>query len=155
MNRPTSMTVAVVVAFSGAIILALISFAFLLVGGMVATGGDSGDAVSSAITGMAVAGGFSLLILASGIAYLAIELRRLREWPRAAFVASVVAGVEAGLRSVRSWVNHIRTVGFPWRNMHADPSPAPRSKMDALFSRSKSVVARIDPPFESHPRIHS
>jgi hypothetical protein len=118
MNRPTSVTVAAVVAFSGAIILALISFVFLLVGGMVATGGDSGDAVSSAITGMAVAGGFSLLILASAAACLAIGLWELREWPRAALVASVVAGFEAGLRAFRSLLNHTRTVGLAWRNKH-------------------------------------
>ena len=77
MNRPTSVTVTAVVAFSGAIMLALISFAFLLVGGMVATADDSGDAVSSAITGMAVAGGFSLLILASATGCLAIGVLRV------------------------------------------------------------------------------
>ncbi len=113
MNRPTSVTVAAVAAFSGGIVLALISFASLLVGGMVATGGDNGDPASIAITGMAIAGGFSLLILASGIACLAIELRGLREWPRAAFVAPVVAGIRSRLRSVLSWVNHTWTVRFP------------------------------------------
>ena len=121
MNRPTSMTVAAVVAFSGAIILALISFAFLLVGGMVATGGDSGDAVSSAITGMAVAGGFSLLILASVTGCLAIGVLELREWPRSAFVASVVAAVGPRFRNAISWVNHTWTVGFPSRNKHRRP----------------------------------
>jgi hypothetical protein len=116
MNRPTSLTVVAVAAFCGGIILALISFAFLLVGGMVATGGDNGDPASVAITGMAIAGGFSLLILASVVACLAIGLWELREWPRAASVESVVAGVGAGLRNFRSLLNHTHTVGLPWRN---------------------------------------
>ncbi len=50
MNRPISVTVVAVAALSGAIILALISFAFLLVGGMVLTGAERGDPVSVAIS---------------------------------------------------------------------------------------------------------
>jgi hypothetical protein len=113
MNRHTSITVVEVVAFCGATLLALISFVFLLVGGIVVTGGVSGDPVSVAITGMAFAGGFSLLILASVTACLAIGIRELHEWPQAADVASAVAGFRSGWHSVVTWVNHAWTVRFP------------------------------------------
>jgi hypothetical protein len=121
MNRPTSVTVVAAAAFSGAILLALTAFAFLLVGGMVVTGADRGDPVSVAIVGMAVAGGFSLLILGSAVACLAIGLWELRAWPSAAFVAPAVADVWSRLHSLLSRINHTWTVGFPPRNKNRRP----------------------------------
>lgn len=121
MNRPISVTVVAVAALSGAIILALISFAFLLVGGMVLTGAERGDPVSVAIAGMAVAGGFSLLILGSAIACLAIGLWELRAWPSAAFFGSAFADVRSRLRGVLAWINHTSTVGFASRNKNRRP----------------------------------
>jgi hypothetical protein len=112
MKRPTSITVVEVVAFCGAAFLALTSFAFLLVGGIVVTGGVSGDPVSVAITGIAIAGGFSLLILAGVTACLANEVRELHEWPRAAEMASVAAGIRSRWHSVVSWVSHTWTLRF-------------------------------------------
>ena len=121
MNRPISVAVGTIAAMSGAIILALTSFAFLLVGGMVVTGADRGDPVSVAITGMAVAGGFSLLILGSAIACLAIGLWELRAWPSAAFFGSAFADVGSRLRSVLTWINHTGTLAFPSRNKNRRP----------------------------------
>jgi len=53
--------------------------------------GETGGPVLVAISGMAVADGFSLLVLASVAACLAISVRELCEFPRAAFALSVVA----------------------------------------------------------------
>lgn len=113
MNRPISITVVEVVAFCGATLLALTAFAFLFVGGIVVTGGVIGDPVSAAITGMAIAGGFSLLIVSSAVACVAIGMRELHEWPRAAEVASAVAGLRSRWHSLVSWVSHTWTVRFP------------------------------------------
>ncbi len=108
MTRTTGVTVAAVLTYSGAIVLALGSFAFFLVGVMVATGEESGQPVSIAIVGMALAGGFSLLILALVATWLAMNAGELREWARTASLTAIVARVaqtcrSASLATCRSW----------------------------------------------------
>ena len=89
---------AAVLTFSGAMILALGSFAFFLVSVMVATGDERGEPVSVAIAGMAVAGGFSLLILAGVAGWMAMNAGELREWAGTVSVTAMVASVERKLR---------------------------------------------------------
>jgi hypothetical protein len=72
MKRPTGVTILAVLTFCSATILALGSFDFFFIAVMGLTSGDAGQPVSLAIVGMGVAGGFSLLVLASLAACLAI-----------------------------------------------------------------------------------
>jgi hypothetical protein len=112
MNRPTGVTVAAALTFSGAMILALGSFGLFLVGVMVATGDESAAPVSVAITGMAVAGGFLLLILAVVAGWMAMNAGELREWSRTISLTSTAASMERRSRNVfaalgalrRSWL---------------------------------------------------
>jgi|ERR1700675_954765 hypothetical protein len=100
MNRPMGERVAAVLAFCGAMILALGSCAFFAVSVMVATGDERGAPVSVAMTGMAIAGGFLLLILASVAGWAAMNVGELREWARTASisVAAIVASVDRKFR---------------------------------------------------------
>lgn len=98
MKRPTGEKVAAVLTFSGAMILALASCAFFIVSVMVATGDERGDPVSVAIIGMAIAGGFLLLILAGVAGWVAMNVGEVREWARAISVQAMVASVERRLR---------------------------------------------------------
>src|SRR5580693_5922218 len=96
MNRPSGERVAAVLTFSGAMILALGSFAFFVVSVMVATGDERGEPVSVAIAGMAIGGGFLLLILSGVAGWVAMNVGELREWARTASisVAAMAATVE-------------------------------------------------------------
>jgi hypothetical protein len=100
MNRPTGERVAAVLTFSGAMILALGSLAFFVVSVMVATGEERGEPVSVAIAGMAIAGGFLLLILSGVAGWVAMNIGELREWARTASIslAAMTATVERKLR---------------------------------------------------------
>jgi hypothetical protein len=93
MKRPTGVTIVAVFTFFGAVILALGSIAFFCVAAMGMTGADAGDPVSVAIAGMAVAGGFSLLVLAGVAGCLTIGVLKLREWARIVSIASIAAGI--------------------------------------------------------------
>lgn len=93
MKRPMGVTIVAVFTFWGAVILALGSVALFCVAAMGMTGTDAGDPVSVAIAGMAVAGGFSLLVLAGVAVCLAIGVLRLREWARVVSIASIAAGI--------------------------------------------------------------
>lgn len=135
MNRPTGVTIAGVLTFSGALILALGSCVFFVVGVMVATGDESSAPVSVAITGMALAGGFMLLTLAGAAGWIALNAWELREWARTVSFAGipasmgrrsrgmsvdVAASVERGLRGVSAGVRRgeeflrRRAQEFPW-----------------------------------------
>jgi hypothetical protein len=100
MNRPTGVTVAAVLTFSGAMVLALGSCAFFVVGVMVATGDERTAPVSVAITGMALGGGFMLLILAGAAGWVALNAGELREWARTVSLAGMAASVGPKLRGM-------------------------------------------------------
>jgi hypothetical protein len=135
MNHPRGVTVAAVLTFSGATILTLGSCAFFVVGVMVATGDERTAPVSVAITGMALGGGFMLLILAGAAGWVALNAGELREWGRTVsfagtagsvqerlrgMSAAISAGVEQGLRGVSAAVRRgeeflrRRAQEFPW-----------------------------------------
>ena len=80
MKRPTGVTLIAILMVGVAAILALGCFASFFIAGMGITDAVSADAVSAAITGMALGGGFSLLILAGVAAGLAMAVFNLQEW---------------------------------------------------------------------------
>jgi len=96
MTHRSGERVAAVLTFSGAMILALGSFGFFVVSVMVATGDERGEPVSVAIAGMAIGGGFLLLILSGVAGWVAMNVGELREWARTASisVAAMAATVE-------------------------------------------------------------
>jgi|SRR5580693_466561 len=99
-KRPTGVTIIAVLTFCGAAILALSSFGFFLIAVMGTTSKDGRQPVSAAIDGMGVAGGFSLLVLASVAACLAIGVLKLCEWARIVSIASVAAGIGCTIFSI-------------------------------------------------------
>jgi hypothetical protein len=98
-NRSTGVTVAAVLTFSGAMILALASCSFFVVGVMVATGDERTAPVSRAITGMALGGGFMLLILAGAAGWVALNALELREWARTVSFAGIPSSIGRELRA--------------------------------------------------------
>src|SRR5271156_2912649 len=100
MNRPSGVTVAAVLTFSGATLLALTSRAFLVVGVMVVTGDEGRAPVSQAIAGMALAGAFLLLILALAAGCVALHARELRDWARTLSFTEIAASAAGRMRSV-------------------------------------------------------
>jgi hypothetical protein len=102
MKRPTGVTVAAVLTFCGAMLLALGSCAFFVVGVMVATGEDRKEPVSVAIAGMGVAGGFLLLILAGAAGWMAMNADEVYEWLRTISIYATGARIEERLRGVLS-----------------------------------------------------
>src|SRR6204780_2024597 len=104
MNRSTGATVAAVLTFSGAMILALGSCAFFVVGVMVATGDERGAPVSVAITGMALGGGLMLLILAGAAGWMALNAGELLEWARTVSFAGIAAMLERPLSGLSAAV---------------------------------------------------
>ena len=79
-KRPAGVTIIAVLTFCGAVVLALSSFSFFLIAVMGTTSKDGRQPVSAAIDGMGVAGGFSLLVLASVAACLGdwgVEIARM------------------------------------------------------------------------------
>jgi hypothetical protein len=112
MNRPTGVTVAAVLTFSGAMILALTSCAFFVVGVMVVTGDEGRAPVAEAIAGMALAGGFSLLILAAVAGYMAFNIVELRDWARTISLTEITASTRERLRSALASIAEIRRAWF-------------------------------------------
>jgi len=112
MNRPSGERVVAVLTFSGAMILALGSLGFFLVSILAATGDERGEPVSVVIAGMAVAGGFLLLILAGVTGWVAMNVGGLREWARTASisVAAMAASVERKWRSGSIAARHFRSL---------------------------------------------
>jgi hypothetical protein len=123
-NRPTGERVAAVLTFSGAMVLALASCAFFVVGAMVATGDERTAPVSVAITGMALGGSLMLLILAGAAGFVAMNVQELREWARRVSFAEMAASVECEseslMRGTSAAVRHCgdflrrRAQEFPW-----------------------------------------
>jgi hypothetical protein len=144
MNRSTGVTVAAVLTFSGAMILALGSCAFFVVGVMVATGDEGGAPVSVAITGMALGGGFMLLILAGAAGWIALNAGEVREWARTLSFAGMAASIERGMRGVSAAV----------RQRRASAAAGPRLPMGATpvslnSKRGSPASLRLFPSFRS------
>ena len=112
MNRPIGVTVAAVLTFSGAILLALASCAFFVVGVMVVTGDEGRAPVSIAIAGMALAGAFMLLILALAAGCAAMNARELRDWARTVSLTEIVAGIRENLLSIFASIAAVRRAWF-------------------------------------------
>jgi hypothetical protein len=93
MNRSTGDTVAAVLTFCVAVILALASLGFFAVCVLAATGDERTAPVSVAITGMTAAAGFMLLILAAAAWLVAMNTGELREWSQTVSVPA--AGISA------------------------------------------------------------
>jgi hypothetical protein len=92
MKRPAGLTVIGVVMVGAAAVLALGCMASFLIAAMGISEGLSGDAASNAIIGMAMGGGFSLLILAIVAACLADGMFKMRRWAWSLSIAWI--GVE-------------------------------------------------------------
>jgi hypothetical protein len=120
MNRPAGERVAAVLTFSGAMFLASASCAFFVVGVMVATGDERTAPISVAISGMALGGGFMLLILAGAAGLVAMNAGELREWARTVSFTAMAASEERRLRGMSAAVRHCgeflrrRAHEFPW-----------------------------------------
>jgi hypothetical protein len=99
-KRPTGVTIIAVLTLCGAAILALGSFGFFFVAVMGMSGGDAGQPTSVAIAGMGIAGGCSLLILASVTVCLAIGVLKLREWAWIVSIASNAVGIGCTILSL-------------------------------------------------------
>jgi hypothetical protein len=110
MNRPSGERVAAVLTFSGAVILALGSFGFFAVSVMVATGDERGEPVSVAIAGMAIGGGFLLLILSGVAGWVAMNIGELRERARTVSLAAIVASVEGKLHGALVAARHAEEI---------------------------------------------
>jgi hypothetical protein len=106
-KRPMGVTVVAVLTFSGAVILALGSFAFFCIAAMAMTGGDAGERISIALTGMGIAGGFSLLVLAGVAASLALGVLKLREWARVVSIASIGVGIAFAILSLFAFRRYV------------------------------------------------
>jgi hypothetical protein len=106
MNRPSGERVLAVLTFSGAMILALGSFGFFVVSVMVATGDERGEPVSVAIAGMAIGGGFLLLILSGVAGWVAMNIEELRALARTVSLAAIVASVEGKLHGALVAARH-------------------------------------------------
>jgi hypothetical protein len=106
-KRPTGVTIIAVLTFFGAAVLALGSITFFFVAVLGMTGGDGGDPVSVAIAGMGVAGGFSLLILASVGGCLAIGVLELQEWARIVSIASIAAAIGCTILSLFAFRRYV------------------------------------------------
>ena len=107
MKRPIGVTIIAVLNFFAATVLALGSIAFFFVAVLGMTGGDAGDPVSMAIAGMGVAGGFSLLVLASLGACLAIGVLELQEWARIVSIASIAAAIGCTILSLFAFRRYV------------------------------------------------
>jgi len=89
MKRPTGVTLIAVLLAGVAAMLALSCVAALCIAVIVMTGGVSRDPVSTAITGMAIGGGLSSIILGSAAAYVAMALFELRQWAWSASIGAI------------------------------------------------------------------
>jgi hypothetical protein len=112
--------------------LALASFGFLVIGVMVVTGDEGRAPVSEAIAGMALTGGFSLLVLAVVAGYTAFNIAELREWARTISLSDISASARERLRRAfsamdaarRAWLTESasshktrRLEHHPWRRI--------------------------------------
>ncbi len=93
MKRPAGLTVIGILMVCVSALMALGCVGFFCVAAMGITDAVSADPVSSAIIGMAVGGGFSLLILAFVAAGLANGVFTMREWAWSGSIASIGAGL--------------------------------------------------------------
>jgi preprotein translocase subunit SecY len=91
MNRPLGVTLIAILTVIVAALLALSCLAFAFIAIMTMTG-DGFDPATTAITGMAIGGSISLIILAGVAAGLAIALFELREWAWSASIISIGLG---------------------------------------------------------------
>jgi len=91
MNRPLGVTLIAILTIIVAALLALSCLAFAFIAIMTMTG-DGFDPATTAITGMAIGGSISLIILAGVAAGLAIALFELREWAWSASIISIGLG---------------------------------------------------------------
>ena len=106
MQRPIGVTVIAILMFLGAAFLALGSAACFFVGVMNFSGPDARDPVTVAIVGMALAAGFSLLLLAGIYTTLGIGVLQLRETARQLCMASISLGVALTLAALFIFVLH-------------------------------------------------
>jgi hypothetical protein len=93
MQRPIGVTVIAILMFLGAALLILCSAVCFFVGVMCFTGAEGRDPVTAAIVGMALAAGFSLLLLAAIYLTLGIGVLQLRETARQLCMASISLAV--------------------------------------------------------------
>jgi hypothetical protein len=112
MNRPTAVTVAAVLTFFGAMILALTSCGLFVVGVMVVTGDEGRAPVSEAIAGMALAGAVYLLILAVAAGYMAFNVAELLDWARTISLTKIAASTRERLRSIFAAIAELRRAWF-------------------------------------------
>jgi hypothetical protein len=112
MHRPVGVTVAAVLTFSGAMVFALTSCAFFVVGVMVATGDEGRAPVSEAIAGMALAGAFLLLILALVAGWVALNIAELRDWARTISLTEIAASARERLRIAYAAITALRRACF-------------------------------------------
>ncbi|MGD0404055.1 MAG: hypothetical protein ABSB66_12760, partial [Candidatus Acidiferrales bacterium] len=93
MKRPAGLTVIGVLMAGAAVVLGLGCLASFCIAAMGISEGLSGDAVSHAIVGMAMSGGFCLLILAMVAAGLADGVFKMRKWAWSVSIAWIGAGM--------------------------------------------------------------
>jgi preprotein translocase subunit SecY len=91
MKRPLGVTLIAILTVIVAATLALSCLAFAFIAVMTMTG-DGFDPATTAITGMAIGGSVSLVILAGVAAGLAMALFELREWAWSASIVSIALG---------------------------------------------------------------
>ena len=97
MQRPIGVTVIAILMFLGAALLILCSAVCFFVGVMCFTGAEGRDPVTAAIVGMALAAGFSFLLLAAIYLTLGIGVLQLRETARQLCMASISLAVALAL----------------------------------------------------------
>lgn len=107
MKRPIGVTIIAILTFFGAAILVLGACAFFFVAFMAMTGVNAEQPVSLAIVGMAVAGGFSLLVLSGVAVCLAIGVLELREWARIVSIASISTGIGCTIFSLLGFKRYV------------------------------------------------
>ena len=93
MQRPIGVTVIAILMFLGAALLVLGSAVCFFVGVISFTGAEVRDPVTAAIVGMALAAGFSFLLLAAIYVTLGIGVLQLRETARQLCMASISLAV--------------------------------------------------------------
>ena len=91
MKRPLGVTLIAILTVVVAALLALSCLAFAFIAIMTMTG-DGFDSATTAITGMAIGGSLSLIILAGVAAGLAMALFELCEWAWSASIVSIGLG---------------------------------------------------------------
>jgi hypothetical protein len=114
MNRPTGVTIAAALTFSGAMLLALASCAFFVIGVMVVTGDEGRAPVSEAIAGIALAGALMLLILALAAGCVALNARELRDWARTISLTEIADSARERFRSAYAAIAAMCALGRSW-----------------------------------------